>query len=253
MRQGVKRCCGLFSNFGPGADCGIVAVPESALAFFYEASKSFGSEIRRVVASESKDPRRQLFECVRAQRDYDGLYAFKKSPGCSAEFYELYQERIRNATRQGLAVARKLAVVILADTANAKRLKDIRKPEFLRSATGRSFVRKYMVSHLSPLEYDYLFPSERHPNRVSSAGWDQIRYYLSTPHKDNRPLDIELSKTMQTTHPKIIQIAETYRHLEPRKIKGELDRLAQRKIGIRWLQDKFCRLAKEHSGWTFED
>jgi hypothetical protein len=58
---------------------------------------------------------------------------------------------------------------------------------------------------------------------------------------------------MKTTHPKIVHIAETYRTVEPRKIKDVLDRMARRDIGVRWLQDKFCRLAEKHEDWNLGD
>lgn len=250
---GSEALLWLFSNSGAGADCQIESVPESALAFVYEASKSFGSEIRRLVASERKDARRQLFECVRSGRDYGGLYGFKKLPGASPEFYEFYQQRIRKATYEGLQVARKLAKIVLLE-ADPKWLKEIRKPEFPRSATGRNFIRKCMAAHLSLKEYDSLFPTiHHHPVRVDSAGWDQLRFYLSSQYDDKRPSVAPLSTTMQTTHPKIIQIAETYRNVEPRKIKSVLDGMAQRKFGVRWLQDKFCRLAEKHPDWNLGD
>ena len=58
---------------------------------------------------------------------------------------------------------------------------------------------------------------------------------------------------MKTTHPKIIKIAETYRTADPKRIRSLLDRMTQRKIGVRWLQDKFCQLAMEHEDWELGD
>jgi hypothetical protein len=249
--HGGEASLWLFSNSGAVADCQLENVPENALAFIYEASKTFGSEIRRLVASEPKDGRHQMFECIRGGRDYGGLYAFKKLPGSSPEFYELYQERIRGATSAGLEIARKLAQAVLSG-AEKKRLKEIRKPEFLRSNVGRNYVRKQMIQQLSPQEYDSLFPSQRRPVRVEPAGWDHLRFYLSSPNEDKRQL-FGLRLTMKTTHPKIVQIAETYRDVDPKKIKSVLDRMAQRKIGVRWLQDKFCRLAEKHPDWNLGD
>jgi hypothetical protein len=51
---------------------------------------------------------------------------------------------------------------------------------------------------------------------------------------------------MKTTHPKIIQIGDAYfEDKGPKKIKDTLDRLAQRKLGVRWLQDVFCKMAAD--------
>jgi hypothetical protein len=245
---GTEASLWLFSNSGTGADCQTELIPESALKFVYQARSRFGSEIRRLVASEPKDSRQQLFECIRGERDYPGLYPFKKQDGASPEFYDFYQREIKRANQTGLSAARKLARFVLEG--GAKRLKEIRKPEFLRSPAGRSLVRKYIIERLSPHEYDALFPSGRHPIRTNPSGWDYLRYYLGSQQEDRRPMEAAEEGAMKTTHPKIVQIAETYRGVEPRKIKNLLDRMTQRKLGVRWLQDKFCHLAEEHKGWN---
>jgi CRISPR-associated protein Cst1 len=246
---GTQALLWLFSNSGTGADCAIEEIPDSTLAFVSNAVASFGSEIRRMIAADPKDSRQQLFECIRGGRDYPGLYPYKKQTGASPEFYDFYQREVRNATPAGLSVARKLARHILSGE-EPKRLKEIQKPEFLRSPGGKNLVRKYIVNYLSPAEYDALFPSEHHPIKANPAGWDQLRYYLTTQQIDNRQIEA-VGGIMKTTHPKIVQIAETYRGVEPRKIKNILDRMAQRKLGVRWLQDKFCDLAKTRPEWKF--
>ncbi|MGH2507142.1 MAG: hypothetical protein ACRDHZ_06990, partial [Ktedonobacteraceae bacterium] len=180
--------------------------------------------------------------------DYPGLYAFKKRKGASPEFYEFYQRNILGVTQEALETARKLALSVIAD-ADKKKVKEIRKPDFLRSTANRNLIRRVIIDKLNPAEYDTLFPSSRHPIKSQAAGWQMLRYYLSNREEDTRPF---AGKTVQmkTTHPKIIQIAVTYRNTDPKKIKNILDRMAQRKIGLRWLQDKFCRLAEKHSEWT---
>jgi hypothetical protein len=248
---GTEAQLWLFSNSGTGADCQTEIIPDSTLGFVARARERFGTEIRKLIQSEPKDSRLQLFECIRGERDYPGLYAIKSNPGVSAELYEFYQQEINGATDAALAAARKVAQFVLS-AADKKELKEIRKPEFLRSATGRNRVRKAIIEHLMPEEYDALFPSERHPIRTGAAGWNFLRYYLTTQKEDKRPITTA-APVMRTTHPKIVQIAETYRNVDPRKIKNLLDRMMQRKIGVRWLQDKFCQLAKEHPEWEFGD
>jgi hypothetical protein len=239
----------LFSNSGTGAECAVEHVPEPALAFIYEVmSKGFGSEIRELLVNDPKDSRSQLFECIRSARDYPGLYPYKKRPGASVEFYELYQCAACGAAPASLEVARKLARLVVES--ERKRLNDVRKPDFLRSAIGRNFIRKVMTENLTDGEYDALFPSQHHPIRVESSGWQYLRYYLSRQEDDSRPIST-VSTPMRTTHPKIIQLAEAYvRDKDPKKIKNLLDRMAHIKVGIRWLQDVFCRLAEEHEDWN---
>jgi len=247
LSPGTEAVLWLFSNSGTGADCATEEIPDFALEFISSARLSFGSEIRGFIKAEPKDSRQQMFECIRSKRDYPGLYPFKKQAGASPEFYELYQQRILGASVAGLSVARGLASLMTAG--EPKRLKEIRKPEFLRGPAGRNLVRAYIVEHLSPGEYDALFPSKHHPIRVDSAAWRWLGYYLSTGFDDKRPI-VKAESTVTTTHPKIVQMAETYRAVEPRKIKNLLDRMMQRKIGLRWLQDKFCSLAEEHKDWN---
>ena len=101
-------------------------------------------------------------------------------------------------------------------------------------------------------EYDALFPSQRHPVRVDPAGWQLLRFYLSRQDAPSEPETITTS-AMKTTHPKIIQIAETYRNGDPKKIEKILGRMSRREIGISWLQDEFCRLAKKNPDFNLGD
>jgi len=240
----------LFSNSGTGADCLIEHVPETALRFAYRAiSESFGSEIRRLLANDPKDPRFQLFECIRTGRDYPGLYPYKKWEGASAGFYEFYQCAVRDVTPAALEASRKLAKLVV-EGIEPKRLKELRKPEFLKSAAGRNLVRKCIIQRLTIGEYDALFPSQYCPVRVDSSGWQYLRYYLSRQDDDDGPIS-SVRPPMKTTHPKIVQLAEAYAQgRDPKKIKSLLDRMAQGRVGIRWLQDVFCRLAQEHEDWN---
>ncbi len=242
----------LFSNFGTGADCRTEPVPEKALKFVYDAGLAgFNSEIRRLLANDGKDPRWQLFECIRSERDYSGLYPFKKWAGASQEFYELYQRKIRNVPPAALAVARKLASLITRGS-DAKRLKEIKKSDFVNAVSGRNLVRKLIVENLSMEDYEALFPSQHHPIRVDSAGWQLLRFYLSRQNTPNEPIST-ITSVMKTTHPKIIQIAETYRNVDPNKIRNLLGRMSRREVGISWLRDKFCQLAEEKPKFNLGD
>jgi hypothetical protein len=222
----------------------IEAVPEPALRFVSEACRQHAPEIRKLLQHDPKDPRFQLFECIRSARDYGGLYPFRKAQGATPAFYDFYQEHIREVDPAALLVARKLAGIIFGES-SPKELKDIRKPEYVQSPAGRNRIRRAIADHLSLAEYDSLFPSAHHPVRVNPAGWQLIRFYLSQENATLTQL-IPQQVTMKTTHPKIIQIGDAYFHIKgPKKIKNVLDRLAQRKLGIRWLQDVFCSLAEQ--------
>jgi hypothetical protein len=242
----------LFSNSGTGADCRTEQVPENAIRFVYEAGLAgFNAEIRRLLINDGKDPRWQLFECIRSERDYPGLYPFKKWAGASPEFYELYQREIRNVSPAALAIARKLAALTIHGL-DAKRLKEVKKSDFINTASGRNLVRKLIVDNLSVEEYDALFPSQHHPVRIDPAGWQLLRFYLSRQDAPGESESITAS-AMKTTHPKIIQIAEIYRNVDPKKIENLLGRMSRRTVGISWLQDEFCRLAKKYPDFNLGD
>ena len=239
----------LFSNSGTGADCIQEPVPNSALRFVHDACGEYSHEVRSLIEGDPKNSHFQLFECIRDARDYPGLYPYKKWPGTSHEFYAFYQERVRGIAAAAMPMASKLAALVIQGSTPKER-KDLSKSEYLRSPAGRSRVRKAVADHLSIAEYDLLFPSTHHPIRVKQTGWDLLRFYLA---QQTLPVAPESSEaySMKSIHPKIIQIGDAYFKLRgPKKIKNTLDRLAQRKLGVRWLQDIFCMLAEDE---TYKD
>jgi hypothetical protein len=233
----------LFSNSGTGADCALEAIPDHALRFAFDASAQFNYEIRKLFARDPKDSRFQLFESIRARRDYPGLYPLKGWPGASSAFYSFYQLSVRGVDPTALLVAKRVAEIIVQQTA-AKDRKTIRKPEFLRSNTGKNRVRQAISENLSLAEYDALFPSTRHPIRTSADGWNFIHFYLAK--EDPQMGTYAPPVALKTTHPKIVEIGNAYFDQKgSKKVKNVLDRLAQRKLGVAWLQDVFCRLAED--------
>jgi hypothetical protein len=150
-----------------------------------------------------------------------------------------------------LGVARKLARII-TENVDKKHIKEVLKPEFLDTAPGRNLVRKFITHFLKLREYDALFPSQHHPIRIETSGWQFLRYYLTRKEQNEGNQEPITTLPMKTTHPKIIQLAEVYvQGRDPKKIKNLLDRMAQKKVGIRWLEDVFCRLAEQHLDWNF--
>ena len=102
-----------------------------------------------------------------------------------------------------------------------------------------------MPDALTLEEYDWLFPSSRHPVRSDPRGWDLLRYYASRERIENTALPEEIP--VRTTHPKVLAIADEYFRTRSRKrIKSVLERMARRDIGSRWLQDIFCDMAEKH-------
>jgi len=235
----------LFSNSGAGADCLQEWVPEIALRFIHDAQLEYSHEIRTLLKGDPKNSHFQLFECVRSGRDYPGLYRNKKWPGTSCEFYAFYQISILGTDPIAIPVASKLASLVMRES-TAKERQELAKPEYLRSSVGKNQVRKTIAEHLSLAEYSRLFPSSHHPVRVEQSGWELLRFYLGQDAVTT-PQSME-DISMKTTHPKIIQIGDAYFQLRgTKKIKATLDRLAQRKLGVRWLQDVFCLLAADEN------
>jgi hypothetical protein len=248
----------LFDNSGTAAsrtkpNCEILEIPDRVLHFLWDASvKGFSTEIRRLVAGQSKDPRQQFFTAIREQRDYSNLHAFKKWPGTSQEFYEFYQNRICGWSGKALGVARRVTKLIV-EGAEPKRLKEFQKPDaFKKAFAAQNAVRRIISNDLSLSDYDFLFPSEYHPIRVKREGWDLIRFYLAQAQIQNLPLPE--SSAMPTTHKKIELIAgEYFRSRGLSKVKGLLDRLSRGKVGTPWLREIFCRMAELHPEFELGD
>jgi len=229
----------LFSNSGAGADCRIVPIPDRVLRFLWECVEAdFSGEVDALVRNEPKDPRFQLLTAIREERDFRGLYPFKKWTGASQRFYELYQQRVCGCKGKPLEVARRLASLAVLSV-DEKKLRELGKIE------NRNAIRKLMPDALTLEEYDWLFPSSRHPVRSDPRGWDLLRYYASREKIENTALPEEIP--VRTTHPKVLAIADEYFRTRSRKrIKSVLERMARRDIGSRWLQDIFCDMAEKH-------
>ena len=226
----------LFSNSGASADCRIVPIPDLVLRFLWECvEEDLSGEIDALVRNETKD---QLLTAIREKRDFQGLYAFKKWPGASQRFYEFYQRRICGWKGTSLEVARRLARFAVQHV-DAKKLGDLGEIE------NRNAIRRLIPDLLKLEEYDWLFPSSRHPIRPDFQGWNLIRYYASRKDIENIALPEEVP--VRTTHPKVLTIADEYFHTRSRKrVKSVLERIARRDAGLRWLQDVFCEMAEQH-------
>jgi hypothetical protein len=236
----------LFSNSGASADCRIVEIPDRVLRFLWECVEDdLSGEIDALVRNEPKDPRSQFLTAIREERDFRGLYPFKKWPGASQRFFELYQRKVCGCNAKSLQVARGLAHLVIKDV-NGNRARDLWKPE------NRNAVRKLIADALTLEEYDWLFPSTPHPVRVDTRGWDLLRYYTSRENIENTALPEECP--MRTTHPKVFAIADEYfRTRSTKRIRSVLERMARREIGLRWLQDVFCEMAGKHPEFDLGD
>jgi hypothetical protein len=182
---------------------------------------------------------------IREERDFRGLYPFKGWPGASQRFFEFYERKICGWKASSLVVARGLAGLAVKHI-NTTRLRDLGKPE------NRNAVRKLIADAITLEEYDWLFPSSRHPVRTDARGWDLLRYYVSRERIENTALPEE--SPMRTTHPKVLTIADEYfRTRSTKRIKSVLERMARREIGLRWLQDLFCEMAGKHPEFELGD
>lgn len=242
----------LFSNSGTGADCSILEIPDHVLHFLWDASvKGFSSEIRRLVAGQSKDPRQQFFTAIHERRDYPSLYSFKKWAGTSQDFYEFYQSRICCWSGKALAVARQLTNIIVEGT-DPKRLKEFQKPDaFKNTYVARNAIRRLIADNLDLSEYDVLFPSEYHPLRVKREGWDLVRFYLAQSKIQGH---LPEGTPMPTTHKKVPLIADAYFHSRSlKKVRTVLDRMSHGKVGLPWLREIFCEMAESHREFELGD
>jgi hypothetical protein len=230
----------LFDNSGqskPGkATCRIEPIPDQVLRFLWECvEEGLSGEINGLVRNEPKD---QLLAAIREARDFWGLYPSKGRPGASQRLYEFYQRKVCGWKGKSLEVARRLAGLAV-QSVDAKKLRDLGK------IVNQNAIRKLIPGVLTLEEYDWLFPSSRHPLRSEPRGWNLLRYYTSRDKIDNTALPEEAP--VRTTHPKVLAIADEYfRPRSKKRVKSVLERIARRDVGLRWLQDVFCEMAEKH-------
>ncbi len=256
-----------FSNSGTGADCQLEKIPNQALQFLWEAVRyGLRSEVEKLLSREPKDPRKQLLTAIKEGRDYFGLYSYKKFEGAKPELYTLYQMRICGVNRHPLMIAQKIATEFVTNM-KPKEIEKI-KAEIFRDKSNRSKALRIMSemaekNELSLADYSSLFPEiGKHPIQIDWRGWDIIRYFLKHSQDENwkeKYKDIGGGGNVQQ-HPLIKRAAELYFEYYVKekgiaKFKNNiLDAFKHNKIGRRWLETVFLRLAeKGYDGFQVSD
>jgi hypothetical protein len=225
----------LFSNFGTGADCDIIEIPNKALKFIWKVSREsqdFKNEFLGLIA---KDKKGRFFDAISYGKDYPGLYPKGKDKGVIPALYEYYQKYVVGKSAEGLEFARKIALRML-EGKDKKAISKIQKSDVFKDEEYRSMARKAIVQLVLDGQGDYcdylrLFNRDgKHLHTDQYDAYNSIMYYLynsDAPEIKGEGSVLEFEIKSKHTDKKIKAFAELYFHYyvdDPNGLKRGLDR-----------------------------
>lgn len=252
-----------FTNSNP-PDCDITDIPNVALTFLWCAvGLGLRQEIGVLLNWEGKGER-SFLECILERHDYGGLYPRGRNTGASPTLFALYQVQVCGRSNQTLALAHLLAKRRVGELGR-KEVDRLKRKETFYEASVRSAFRGMIVrlaseGVLTLDDYRGLFPTtEDEPGiRVGFDGWNLIRYYLHHVNDFEAVADAPVTPRLSSLKnaslryyaARIIQ-----QHVDERgwnRFASEvLSRMTGRAIGLRWLQQRFVRLAEVYPGFVY--
>jgi hypothetical protein len=251
-----------FSNSGASAECSTEEIPNAALRFLWEAVRSGNrKEISEILSSAGKrEP--SFLRCIAEGIDYPGLYPRGHSRGVSPELFCLYQANVSQRSSTAIETAARLGQAFAVDAREPELKRATRDGAFdrpsLRSAFKLQMIRLAERGELSLHEYQSLFPTTvENGTRVSSDGWEVIRYFLNQPSyllnaRRSAP-STDLTSQAASLEYYAFQIFRGYvarRGIESFQ-RNVLNRFRRGRIPLRWLQDQFVKLAAIADGFSF--
>lgn len=265
----------LFSNFGTGADCDVIEIPNKPLKFIWEVSRQsqdFRNEFIRLIA---KDKKGRLFDAINYGKDYPGLYPKGKYKGVMPALYEYYQRYVVGKSEEGLEFARNVALRML-EGKDKKAISRIRKSDVFKDEEYKSMARKVIVQLISDGHKgydDYIELFNRNGKYLLTdhkEAYNSIMYYLynsDAPEIKKEGSGLQLEIKSKHTNKKIKAFAELYFHYyvdDPRGLRRGLERFKKdvldRFKGFNEfrLKDAFARIAElydceelrlDYDGW----
>jgi hypothetical protein len=261
IEQGVSLFVWMFSNSGQGPDCKIEEIPNKALQFLLEArNEGFREEITKLVKKD-KNPEYALLNCISKGIDYYWLYPSKKYEGVPPGLFLLYQNKIRNVSKNALQVACKIASCLKEGYPDAKKFEDFRK-DLKKDFAKWNRIRKCIVEMVSNgklgfTEYCALFAKDS-DSRIGINGdaWKYISYY--TYNTECWETKDEQSKGEPTSNELLFYVGRKIfeDQIENKGIlrfkKEVLEKFALGKITTSWLRRQFLKCAIHHEGFNYE-
>ena len=259
----------LFSNSGQEPDCDVVEIPNEALVFLWDVTRSYRQEIEATLRNEPKRIDFQLLECIKRKSDYYGFYPYRGVKPASKGLFELYHAKILENSAHSLKLAEWLAYQVTSrlaegDKNDKKFLSQLLKENAYgnkdKTVLGRlkGLIAQIAEDGLFTLDdYTVIFPKEEkvYPLSVRKDAFKWIWFYIN--HKDINNIKTEGGDTL-FTHPLIRSFArDTFNYYQrERGIKyikrNILDAFKKGEIATSDLQRWFINLSETKDDYTNE-
>lgn len=260
----------LFSNTGQDPDCEVIEIPNEALIFLWDATKSYKKEIEKLLGNEpTKRIDFQLLECIRRKSEYMGFYPQKGVKPALKELFELYHTRVLGNSLVTLKLAEWLAYQIKSklsagDKSDNKLLVKLVRENAYKNKDKMLLIKiKGIFAQLAEEglftleDYSLLFPREKEIKQISvkKDAFKWIWFYLNHENIiDKKP---EGGNNL-LTHPLIKTFAkDTFDYYQRKKgikyiRKNILDAFKKGVITTSDLQRWFINLSEIKGGYTNE-
>lgn len=259
-----------YSNSGTGTDCRTISIPGDAIKFLHEANcHHFEKTIEDLCNSEKSKkvrPGNTLLECIEEKRFYYAMLPYKKYEGESLKFISFYMNRLMGITKESLISIHNLAKEIINTTTDQKVLNKLLKSDSMNEQKNQKNIKRIMANlakegRFSISDYRSIFPLvSEHPIRSDSKAWRIIQIFLVKQGESlSKDLETNEENIMSDSYIKIDNIAKLYfeYYVAERGIKrfekDILDKFDREEIKTEWLKNVYCKLAKEHEDYTFDD
>ena len=257
-----------FSNSGTGATCDILRIPSFAVEFLYEAvfDNSLRYEIKELIRYDNKKIKyedRKFLSCIKAKKDYSGLYPSKKYDGAGIELFTFYLSRILSISPEQLRKTKELEKKLFPET--EKEQKRLLKSDFFKDGKNKSIVQgkiSELVEHgdLSPEDYRSIFPITSYtPFTASNRGWKILEYMFHHLDDEIPSLKHNGGENNMKMHPKIKEAAELYfnDYIDSKGIKRfkkeVLEDMKRNPSYLPRLQNILLSLCEKHEGFGPDD
>ncbi len=257
-----------FSNSGTGATCDILRIPSTTVEFLYEAvyTQELRTEIKELVRYDNKNINSEdnkFLSCIKAKKDYFGLYPYKTYGGADIKLFTFYLSRILSIGPVQLRRTQQLAKKLFPES--KKEQKKYLKSDFFKEIKNKNIIKGKIVELLErgeflPEDYYSIFPiTSVKPFTISNEGWRILEYMFHHLNEVIPELEHNGGENNMKLHPKIKEAAELYfnDYVETRGIKkfkkDILDEFKRNSHDLTRLQNILLSLCEKHEGFGPEE
>jgi CRISPR-associated protein Cst1 len=247
----------LFSNAGPGPDCSIEEIPNTALRFLFQVIKHIGR--REITDLVTNNLEYNFLRAIERGNDYNPLYPSKGFNGVSNKLFSLYQIMIRGISVKSLTTAYKIANHISTNSTEKEFERidnDVDTNTDKQTVVKGHIIEMIRQGGLTFDEYSELFlSSDSRIMEFNRYAWKFIKYYmhnLSEPPYDKVAGTIkEKANLNQVTYiSKVI-----FNSIIGARGKEWFNKnvIHGRDINADWLRRQFTKIALTYQGFTYND